>query len=126
MSVTPTKPLAIVAVDETLALLAAASIEATRDAGAFYPQPIGVLVGLPTLVRRLQAGRVYSIPVLVVSGDPLNAEGSVDRLYSIADDVALVLRADAYRPSSYRSSANAEPLPAIEVLVTVSVSESEV
>ena len=29
-----------------------AGIEATRDAGAFYPQPLGVLVGLPALVRR--------------------------------------------------------------------------
>lgn len=125
MSATPTKPLAVLAIDETLSMLAAASIEATRDAGAFYPQPIGVLVGLPTLLRRLQGGRVYSIPVLIVSGDPLNAEGSVDRIYAVADDVALVLRADAYRPSSYRSSSNAEPLPAIELLVTVSISEQE-
>lgn len=121
----PTKPAAIRAVDATLELLEAASIEATRDAGAFYPQPLGVLVGLPALVGRGQNGRTFEIAVLVVSGDPLNTELAVDRLYTIADNVATVLRTAAYRPSSYRSSSNAEPLPAVELLVTVTVTEQE-
>ncbi len=126
MTAPATTPAAVRAIAETLALLAAAGVEATRDAGAFYPQPTGVLVGLPSLVARTHAARAFTLPVLVVSGDPLNVELAVDRLYAIADDVALILRADTYRPSSWRSSSNAEPLPAIELLVTVTVTETEV
>jgi hypothetical protein len=103
--------------------LEAEGIEATGDSGAFYPQPIGVLIGLPTLVSRALAARTFTIPVLVVSGDPLNSNERVAALYAIADEVAGVLSTAAYRPTSYRSSANAEPLPALEVLVTVTVSE---
>lgn len=114
------------AIETLLELLAAAGVEATRDAGAFYPQPVGVLVGLPGLAGRGLATRTFTVPVLVVSGDPLNAELAVDRLFALADDVALALRTDAYSPSSYRSSVNAEPLPALELAVTVTVTESEV
>jgi hypothetical protein len=105
--------------------LEAAGIDATTDAGAFYPQPVGVLVGLPTLVRRALASRTFTIPVHVVSGDPLNADLTVDRVYVLADEVASVLSVANYRPSSWRSSANAEPLPAIELVVTVTVTEEE-
>ena len=108
---------------ELLAMLDAADITATGDAGAFHPQPIGVLVGLPTLAARGLATRTFAVPVLVVSGDPLNREEVVDRLYALADDVALALRTDSYRPSSWRSSSNAEPLPSIELTVTVTVQE---
>jgi hypothetical protein len=111
------------AIEALLALLEDAGIEATRDAGAFYPQPVGVLVGLPTLIGRTQGGRNFTIPVLVVSGDPFNAELPVDRALALADDVALALKVANYRPSSYRSSSNAEPLPAFELDVTVYVPE---
>lgn len=103
-----------------------AGIEATRDAGAFYPQPVGVLVGLPTLVARGLASRTFEVPVLVVSGDPLNASTPVDRVYGLADDVAGVLSIAGYRPSSWRSGVNAEPLPAVELVATVTVTETEV
>jgi hypothetical protein len=114
------------AIRALLELLDDAGIEATRDAGAFYPQPIGVLVGLPTLDHRGMSSRTFVVPVLVVSGDPFNSELAVDRTYALADDVALALRTEAYRPSSWRSSVNAEPLPAIELAVTVTVPEMEV
>lgn len=123
MSVSTTHPAAR-ALEAVLAELAAAGIEATRDAGAFYPQPTGTLVGLPELTRRTHGARVFAVPVLVVSGDPLTSELTVDRLYSLVDDVALALSADAYRVTSWRSSVNAEPLPAIEVVAVVTVSES--
>ena len=108
-----------------LAELDEAGIEATRDAGAFYPQPIGVLVGLPALQRRTQSGRIYEASVLVVSGDPLNTVEAVDRLLALADEVALALSIDSYSVSSWRSSVNAEPLPAIELPATVTVTETE-
>ena len=113
------------AIDAVLTMLEAGGIEATRDAGAFYPQPAGVLVGLPTLVERGLATRLYTIPVLVVSGDPLNVPLAVDRVYALADDAALALGVEAYRPSSWRSSVNAEPLPAVELTATVRVTEME-
>ena len=106
-----------------VAELAAAGIEATGDAGAFYPQPVGVLVGLPTLTGRLLDGARFTVPVSIVSGDPLNSEETVDRIYALADDVAAVLSTPAYRPASYRSTANAEPLPAIELAVIVTTEE---
>lgn len=103
--------------------LEAAGIEATGDSGAFFPQPVGVLIGLPTLVGRTLAARTFTIPVTVVSGDPLNSNDRVAALYELADEVAGVLSTAAYRPTQFRSSANAEPLPALEVVVTVTVSE---
>ena len=111
------------AIEALVAALVEAGVEATRDAGAFYPQPAGVLVGLPTLVSRGIASHTFTVPVLVVSGDPLNATPAVDRIYALADDVAHALDESNYRPSSWRSSVNAEPLPAIELTVTVTVTE---
>ena len=113
------------AIDWVLGLLEDAGITATRDAGAFYPQPVGVLVGLPALVGRGLAGRTYELPVTVVSGDPLNSGPTVDRLYALADDVALFLGTAAYRVGSWRSNVNAEPLPALELTVTITVTEEE-
>lgn len=125
MSVAPPLNAAARAIDAVLSMLEEAGISATRDAGAFYPQPCGVLVGLPTLEGRGLAARRYSIPVLVVSGDPLSSPLAVDRVYALADDAALALATDAFRPSSWRSSVNAEPLPAVELTVTVTVTERE-
>jgi hypothetical protein len=113
------------ALEALLAALDDAGIEATRDAGAFFPQPVGVLVGLPALAAWTQAARTYEISVLVVSGDPLNAVPNVDRIYALADDVALALAVDQYRPSNWRTSVNAEPLPAVELTATVTVPETE-
>ena len=109
------------ALQGVLDLLEQAGITATRDAGAFYPQPVGVLVGLPTLTKRGLASHTFTVPVLVVSGDPLNDELPVDRVYALADDVAAVLAIDQYRPSSWAGGVNAEPLPAVELAATVTV-----
>jgi len=106
-----------------VAELAAAGIEASLDVGSFYPQPIGVLVGLPTLDGRQLAGWRFLIPVHVVSGDPLNSELVVDRLLELAEEVAEVLGVANYRPSSWRSSSNAEPLPSLELAVSVTVTQ---
>lgn len=106
-------------------MLELAGIEAALDPGAFYPQPAGVLVGLPTLDGATLSARRFTVPVLVVSGDPLSTLVSIDRLYALADDVARALSTLAYRPSSYRGSMHAEPLPAIELAVTVTVTEQE-
>lgn len=113
------------ALEAVLAQLEDAGIAATRDAGAFYPQPVGVLVEMPALAGRLLSSRTYEIAVLIVSGDPLNSTAAVDRVYALADDVALALATDSYRPSSWRSSVNAEPLPAVELTATVTVTEME-
>jgi hypothetical protein len=106
-----------------LELLAAAGIAATGDVGAFYPQPAGVLVELPTLIGRTLAATTFELPIQVVSGDPYSAgEHVIDRLLALADDVAAAVRSITYRPTTWSSSSNAEPLPAVEVTVTVTVS----
>ena len=124
MSVMVTHP-ATRAIDWALTELEGHGIAATRDAGAFYPQPVGVLVGLPALVGRGLAARTYELPVSIVAGDPLNSGPTVDRLYALADDVAEALGADAYRVGSWRSNVNAEPLPALELTITITVTEEE-
>jgi hypothetical protein len=105
--------------------LAAAGIEASLDAGAFYPQPLGVLIGLPAMIGRTLGGARFETPVLVVSGDPLNDVDVVDRLYALADQCAEALPADVYRPSSFRGGPNAEPLPALEFVVVLKPYEEE-
>lgn len=120
MSVPATASLGSLAVERLLSMLDDAGVEATRDPGSFFPQPIAVLVGLPTLERRTQGGAcTFSIPVLVVSGDPFNTPLAVDRALAMADECALALAVDNYRPSSWKSGPNAEPLPAYELTVTV-------
>jgi hypothetical protein len=116
--------LAVAARAAVLELLADDGIEATGDAGAFFPQPVAVLVGLPTLDHRGLRSATFTVPVSVVSGDPLNEERAVDRLYAFADDVARSLRSDEYRPGSFSGSPNAEPLPAVEMLATVQIADT--
>jgi len=125
MSTPATLTAATRAIDAVVAMLEDAGITAQRDAGAFYPQPVGILVGLPTLTGRTLAARTFTLPVLVVSGDPFNSPVAVDRVYALADEAAYVLATAEYRPSSWRSSVNAEPLPAVELSVTVTVTEME-
>jgi hypothetical protein len=124
MSVTVVAP-ATRALEAVLAELESAGIDATRDVGAFYPQPVGVLVGLPALIRRHLAARTYELSVLIVSGDPLNSTPAVDRVYALADDVCLALAIDSYAPSSWRKGPNSEPLPAVELTATVTVTETD-
>jgi hypothetical protein len=112
---------ASVALDAVLALLEEAGIEATRDPGAFYPQPLGVAVGLPTLEGGTMGARTYSIPVYVVSGEPLSNAERVDELYSHADAVMRALNADAYAPFDYRGTPNVEPLPAVRLDVVATI-----
>lgn len=112
---------AIRAIAKVLERLDAAGVEATRDAGAFHPRPIGVLVGLPDLTFTLLASRTYTVPVRVVSADPLNAPAAVDRLYDLADRLALVLEADSYTVGDWIGGVNADPLPAVLLNVTVTV-----
>ena len=113
------------ALDALVQLLEDAGITATRDAGAFLPDPIGVLVGLPSWVGSTLSGRVYEVPILVVSGQPLNTLAAVDRLYGEADAIARVAATDAYRPATWTSSSRPEPLPAIEIMATVTVQLEE-
>ena len=122
MSATATTP-AVRALEALLELLEDAGIEATDDAGAFYPQPAGVVVGLPSYVGRTLGARRYTVAVHVVSGDPLNSRLARDRAFALADAVALACRIDAYRPTSWRGGVNAEPLPAIELIVPINVPE---
>lgn len=125
MTAPTTTTAAVRALEALLALLDEAGIVATRDPGAFYPQPVGVLVGNPTLEGRGQATRRFTVPVLVVSGDPFNSKLAIDRALALADEVALALRTDNYRPSNWPSPMRNDPLPAIELAVTVTVPEEE-
>lgn len=113
------------AIDALLELLADASIDATRDAGAFDPSPIGVLVGLPTLVGATLSAWRFDVPIVVVTGDPLNSPEAVDRIYAVADAVAAAVATLGYRPTSWAGSSRTEPLPALEIIASVTVETIE-
>lgn len=114
--------LASSAIAAVLELLTAAELEATDDAGALLPDPIGVLVGLPTLIGRGLASSSYTVPVTVVIADPLDGPTNRDRLYAAADAAADAIGVATYTPSNYRISGHAEPLASLELVATVTLS----
>lgn len=109
------------AIEKVLQALDDAGIDASRDAGAFHPRPVGVLVGLPDLSFSLLASRTFTVPVRAVSADPLNTVAAVDRLYALADHLADVLQCDSYTVGDWIGGVNADPLPAVLLNVTVTV-----
>lgn len=113
------------AIAALLAILEGAEIDATRDAGEFDPSPVGVLVSLPSLVRATLGALTFEIPIVVVTSEPLNTPEAVDRIYAIADTIALATSTLGYRPTTWAGSSRAEPLPALEITVTVQVSNEE-
>jgi hypothetical protein len=115
------------AIDAVIALLADAGITASRDAADFAAElgSIGVLVGLPSRVGGTLSAGTFELPVLVISGDPVNTAEAVDRLYLEADAIAAELRTLTYRPTTWGGRSGAEPLSAIEITVTVTVSLEE-
>jgi|SRR5215831_7486834 len=105
-----------------LDVLESEGIPASLDAGAFFPAPCAALIGLPTLLGRGLASSSWSIPVTVVSGDTVNTVEAVDRLYAMADAIADALNESGYRPRSWQAGVNREPLPAVEIVCTVTLS----
>jgi hypothetical protein len=122
MSTTTASP-ALRAIGAVVDRLELAGIAATRDAGAFHPQGLGVLVGLPYLAARGLAIRTYTVPVRVVSSSPLNSLAAVDALYTLADELAGLLDADSYVPTEWQGGVNRDALPAVLLEVTVTISE---
>ena len=98
-------------------------IPVTDDAGAFHPAPLGVLVGLPSLVARGMAHRTYSVPVHVVSADPLNTRSATDALYRLADQLVVTLAVSSYVPADWAGGVNRDPLPSVSFGILVTVTE---
>jgi hypothetical protein len=115
------------AIDALVELLAEAGITASRDASTFAAElaGIGVLAGLPSKIGGTLSGSTFEVPVYVVSGDLVNTAEAVDRLYAEADEIAAVLRTLLYRPTTWGGRAGSEPLSAIEVLATLTVTTHE-
>lgn len=112
---------ASLALEALLEILDQEGIVATRDAAGFNPKQVGILVGLPSRLGSTLGADTYEIPVLVVSGEPLNNADAVDRLYAEADAVAAATSTDRYSVASWDGSSRTDPLPAIEVPVTLTV-----
>ncbi len=108
------------ALDAVVAELVAVGLPATRDAGAFFPAPIGVLVGMPSLVATGLASRTLEVPVHVVSADP-PSPSVLALMYAAADDAAAALQTNTYQATTWSNGVNAEPLPALNLLVTVTI-----
>lgn len=114
-------------IEALVSMLADASIVASRDAETFAANlgELGILVGLPSRVGGTLGADTFEIPVYVVSGDPVSTADAVDALYAAADEVARELRTLTYRPTTWGGRSGSEPLSAIEVSVTVTVSKEE-
>lgn len=112
------------ALEALLEILTAAGIDATRDTSELS-SPIGVLVGLPALTDATLGAKTFEIPIIVVSSDPLNSAAAVDRLYAEADAIAAIVSTLAYRPTTWGGRSGVEPLAAVEITVTVTVSNEE-
>jgi hypothetical protein len=102
-----------------------ADVDLSRDAGAFHPAPLGVLVGLPALISRTMAARTYQVGVHCVSADPLNTLEAVDALFALADVVVLVLGSSSYTPTDWSGGTNRDPLPSVYVQAVITVTEDE-
>jgi len=102
------------------ALRDAGLTKATRDPGAFFPSPIGVLVGMPTVKATGLAHRTLEVPVHVVSADPPTPR-ILALMYTAADIACLALSCETYSPSTYSGNINAEPLPTIDMIATVTI-----
>lgn len=107
------------AIAALVALLAEAGVTATREASGFSPDPIGVLVGLPTKIGATLGGESFEVPVYVVSGDPVSTSDAVDRLYAEADAIAVATATARYSPTTWGGSSSKPPLPAIEITVSM-------
>ena len=103
----------------------ASAVTVSADAGAFHPQPLGVLIGLPSLVSRTLAARTYDVPVHVVSADPLNDRSAVESLFELADALVLVLGVATYAATDWPGGVNRDPLPSVYLLATITVPEQE-
>tara|TARA_R110000868_G_scaffold279524_2_gene539571 strand:+ start:2200 stop:2559 length:360 start_codon:yes stop_codon:yes gene_type:complete len=108
------------ALDAVVAELVAAGLPATRDAGAFFPAPIGVLVGMPSLIATGLASRTLEVPVHIISADP-PSPNVLALMYAAADDAAAALQTNTYSATTWSNGINAEPLPALNLLVTVTI-----
>ena len=114
---------AIAAADLVLGELADAGIAATDDAGAFHPAPLGVLVGLPSLIERGLASRTYEVPVHVVCADNLSRRSPRAAFYQLAEQCVGVLRTPAYAVTEWVGGVNVEPVPQALILVEVTIPE---
>lgn len=108
------------ALDAVVTALRDADLPATRDAGAFYPNPIGVLVGMPNMTTSGLGSRTLEVPVHVVSAEPPTPR-IVGLMYAAADTAARALSTDTYEASTFAGGVNSEPLPAINLNVTVTI-----
>lgn len=112
------------ALDEVTGALTAAGLSATRDPGAFYPSPIGCLVGMPRVQMSGLSYMTLEVPVHVVCSDPPSV-GSVDALYSAAGIAANALMTADIEPREWSGGPNAESLPSLLITATVSVDLSD-
>ncbi|MGI9116382.1 MAG: hypothetical protein ACR2JV_01945 [Gaiellales bacterium] len=109
------------ALDEVVSVLRDAGLtRATRDAGAFFPSPIGVLVGMPSLTSTGLGARTLEVPVHVISADPPSPR-ILGLMYAAADTAAAALSIDKYQPGTYSGNVNAEPLPTIDMTAVVTI-----
>lgn len=112
---------AALAIEATVALLEDAGLPVSRDAGSFYPQPLGILVGLPRRTGATLGAVFFELPVTCVSADPVNRTETVDALYGLADQAADALGLIEYRPTDWRGGVDLNPLPGVELLAAASV-----
>ena len=110
------------ALDEVVARLRTAGLRATRDAGAFYPAPRGVLVGMPSVIATGFGSRTLEVPVHVVAADPPGPL-VLDALLADTEKAAAALSTATWEPRPWVGNVNADPLPSYLISCTLTITE---
>jgi hypothetical protein len=98
--------------------LAAAGLDVTDDPAKFDPRPVGVLVGIPELGETTLGAYQVTVPVHVVSGEPLTP-AMRDVLFMDALAAAQAIGSPSFQLTGWDGNVNATPLPAYRMTTTV-------
>lgn len=105
-------------VTAVLDALRQAGLDATDDPAKFDPRPVGVLVGIPELAETTLGAYQVTVPVHVVSGEPLTPPVR-NVLFMEALTAAQAIGAPAFQLTGWDGNVNATPLPAYSMTTTV-------
>lgn len=96
-----------------------AGLEVSTSPNDFWPDPVGVLVGIPELVDRTLTGYTLEVPVRVVAAGWLD-DGTKEALFDAALDAVDALGEYAFELDGWQTSTNDSELPAYLITHTLS------
>ena len=107
------------ALDRVVMAIAVEGVQiVSRDAGAFYPDPVGVLVAAPTITDVGLGSITFDVPIYVVSTLP-PGQSALDGVLATTLQVLEAVQVSEARPTTWSGGPNVDALPAYEITATV-------